>query len=302
MRRVLVALGAALGWLLWMVGVRRRVVMGNLRLAFPDWTDARRRAVARAMFMNLGRMVPDFLIAPTLSLEELDRIFVYEPGTLERIVEARDRGNGAVVCTAHFGNFENLAAIHNLKGYPITMITRRMAGGWFESLWRRGRARAGVQELVVTRGRTLQAALRAMREGRVLGYVIDQNMSARRAIFPTFFGVPAATAPTPAYLAIRAHAAVFFALDVPLPDGRHRIVIEGPLTVPDTGDRERDVLAFMQGLNDRLERWVRLYPERWYWVHRRWKTRPPVNRPEPGTAEAPGAAGNAPIDHGGGAG
>jgi len=294
-RRILGALGAALGWLLWAVRVRRGVVMGNLRLAFPDWTDARRRQVGRAMFMNLGRMAPDFLFATALTPAELERIFVYEPGMLERVLEARARGNGVVVCTAHFGNFENLAAVHNLKGYPITMITRRMAGGWVEKLWRGGRARAGVEELVVARGRTLQAALRAMRDGRVLGYVIDQNMSARRAIFPTFFGVPAATAPTPAYLALRTGAAIFFMLDVPLPDGRHRIVIEGPLEVPDTGDRDRDVLAFMQDLNDRLERWVRLYPERWYWVHRRWKTRPPAD----GDATvAQGAGREAPIDPG----
>ena len=278
MRRFLTAAGAFLGWLLWVLHVRRRVVMGNLRLAFPEWSEAERRAVGRRTFVNLGRMAPDFLFATRLSAEEIDRYFVHEPGALERILAARDRGRGVVVCTAHFGNFENLAAVHNMKGIPIAMITRPLQGGWVGRLWRRGRERSGVEELVVTRGQTLHAALRAMRRGRVLGYVIDQNMAAHRAVFPTFFGVPAATSPTPAYLAMRAGAQVFFTLDVPLPDGRHRIVIEGPLAPPDTGDRERDVLAFAQDLNDRLERWVRQYPEHWYWLHRRWKTRPP----EPG--------------------
>jgi KDO2-lipid IV(A) lauroyltransferase len=67
---------------------------------------------------------------------------------------------------------------------------------------------------------------------------------------------------------------VVFVLSVPLGDGRHKVILEGPLVPPDTGDRERDVLAFMQDLNDRLERWIRVYPDRWYWLHRRWKTRP----------------------------
>jgi KDO2-lipid IV(A) lauroyltransferase len=141
-------------------------------------------------------------------------------------------------------------------------------------LWRRARARAGVQDLVVHKGETLKAARRALGEGRVLGYVIDQNQPRRRAIFPTFFGVPAATSPTPAILALRTGAAVVFILAIPLGDGRHRVVIEGPLDVPRSGDRERDVLAFMQDLNDRLERRVREHPEQWYWLHRRWKTRP----------------------------
>jgi KDO2-lipid IV(A) lauroyltransferase len=227
--------------------------------------------------MNVGRMAPAFLLASRLSPDELDRAFVYDPGTLERVVAAIQAGKGVVVCTAHFGNFENLAAIHNMKGYPIAMISRPLKGGWFGRLWRGGRARAGVQELVVKRGQTLQAALRAMREGRVLGYVIDQNVPAHRAIFPTFFGVPAATSATPAWLALRSGAAVFFMVDVPLADGRHHVVIEGPLEVPRTGDRPRDVLAFMQDLNDRLERQVRAHPEQWYWLHRRWKTRPPID-------------------------
>jgi len=294
-------LGERLGDLLWFLRIRRRVVMENLRLAFPEWDERRRRQVGRGTFRNLGRMVADFLYVSRLRTEDLDRLLVYEPGMLERILEARDAGNGVVVCTAHFGNFENLAAVHNLRGIPIAMITRRMAGGWLADLWRRGRSRAGVQDIIVNKGQTLHAALRAMREGRILGYVIDQNMPLRRAIFPTFFGVPAATSPTPAYLALRSKAVIFFVVDVPLEDGRHRVVVEGPLRVPETGDRERDVLAFTQDLNDRLERWVRLYPEQWYWVHRRWKTRPPSSpgggRPAP-EGTGPAAGGPAPIDRG----
>jgi KDO2-lipid IV(A) lauroyltransferase len=140
--------------------------------------------------------------------------------------------------------------------------------------WRRARRRAGVEDLVVTKGETLKAARRALAAGRVLGYVIDQNQPRRRAIFPTFFGVPAATSATPALLARRTGAAVVFVVAVPLAGGRHRVVIEGPLDPPDTGDHARDALAFMQDLNDRLERWVRAHPECWYWLHRRWKTRP----------------------------
>jgi KDO2-lipid IV(A) lauroyltransferase len=161
------------------------------------------------------------------------------------------------------------------------MITRQMGKSGANDLWRAIRRRSGVEDLVVTKGSTLAAAVRAIRSGRFLGYVIDQNQALRHAIFPTFFGVPAATAPTPAVLAMRSGAAVVFTLSVPLGDGRHKVIFEGPLDPPDTGDRERDVLAFMQDLNDRLERWIRVYPDRWYWLHRRWKTRPPGEAARP---------------------
>ena len=273
-RAWLAAFGAALGALVWHLRIRRRVVLDNLRLAFPEKTEEERAAIARRTYRNLGQMIPDFVRVPFLPRSEIERMFVYEGW--DRFEEARARGKGIIAATGHFGNFDLLAAAHTLKGVPVTMIARKMGKSGANDLWRAIRRRSGVEELVVTKGSTLAAAVRAVRSGRNLGYVIDQNQPLRHAIFPTFFGVPAATAPTPAYLAMRSGAVVFFLLDVPLDDGRHRIVIEGPLEPPDTGDRDADVLAFMQDLNDRLERWVRKYPDRWYWLHRRWKTRPPA--------------------------
>jgi KDO2-lipid IV(A) lauroyltransferase len=270
--RVVAALGAALGWLAWQSRIRRRVVLDNLRLAFPEKTEAERRDIARRTYRNFGQMIPDFFRVPSLPRDALEGIFVHEGW--ENFEAARALGKGVIAATAHFGNFEVLAAAHTLRGVPITMISREMGKSGANDLWRKARLRAGVEDLVVTKGSTLSAAIRSLKAGRVLGYVIDQNQPRRRAIFPTFFGVPAATAATPALLAMRTGAAVVFAVSVPLGDGRHKVVIEGPLAPPDTGDRDADALAFMQALNDRLEHWIRLHPDRWYWLHRRWKTRP----------------------------
>lgn len=271
-RRWLYALGRGLGWLLWTLRVRRRVVLDNLRLAFPEKAEAERLGIARGTYRHLGQMAVEFLMAPRMSREELDQVLVYDG--LERIEAARALGKGVVCCTAHFGNWELLQAGSALRGIPLTSITRASASNPLDRLLQRVRARSGLREIGVKKGETLKAALRALRQNHVLGYVIDQNVSRRRAVFPTFFGVPAATAPTPAWFAMRHGAAVVFALAEPAGEGRYRVVIEGPLRPPDTGDRDRDTLAFLQDLNDRLERAVRRHPDHWYWLHRRWKTRP----------------------------
>ena len=284
-RRLLLALGWLVGWLGWVLHVRRRVILANLRLAFPEKSEAERRAIARRTLATLGRSTGEFLALPFLSRQELEALFVYDPGAWEGYLAARDRGKGVIACTAHFGNFEALASVHNLKGVKITTISRRMRPEWFDRAWRRARRSTGVEEVVVKPGDTLKGALRALKSGRVLGYVIDQNVHG--GIFPTFFGVPAATAATPYWLAARTGAAVVFVLDIPLLDGRHRILIEGPLDPPRSGDAERDALAFMQDLNDRLERRIREYPQLWYWLHRRWKTRPPGEVAPPARAAGP---------------
>jgi KDO2-lipid IV(A) lauroyltransferase len=273
-RWLLFALGAAVASVAWWLGIRRRVVLDNLALAFPDRSEAERMAIARATYRWLGRLLAETWHTPSLPPSAMDRIF--RPEGWEHMDAARARGKGVILCTAHMGNFEMVAAGLAMRGFPLTIVTRRMGRNFASDLIRNLRARSGVDELVATRGQTLQVALRALKEGRVLGYVIDQNQPAKRAVFPTFFGVPAATSPTPAILALRTGAPVIFAVTIPEPDGNHRVFVEGPLDMPRTGNRDRDVLAFMQDLNDRLERRVRQCPEAWYWLHRRWKTQPAV--------------------------
>ena len=282
-RPILMAFGSFLGWLGWTLGIRRGVVLGNLRLAFPEKSEAERRAIGRANYRHLGQMIPDFLRVPTLSPEALDRLLVYQGW--ECVEAARARGKGVIACTAHFGNFDLLSSANTRRGVPITQIAREMGKNVVNDLWREVRRRSGVDELVVKPGQTMRAIIKALKQNRVIGWTIDQNQPVR-PIFPTFFGVPAATASTPAFLARKTGCAIIFTLSVPLGDGRHQVLVEGPLEVPDTGDPEADDLAFMQLLNDKLEHWVRLHPERWYWVHRRWKTRPPATPP---AAAAPGA-------------
>ena len=285
-RTILVGLGHVLGWLLWISRIRRRVALDNLRLAFPEKSEAERRAILRAHCDHLGQMIPDFLRVPTLPPEELDRMFEYQGwDSYERAAEL---GKGVVACTAHFGNFDLLSSAHNRKGVPITQLSREMGANFFNELLHQARRRSGVHDLIISKGQTLRVLLRALKEQRTLGFVYDQN-EVEHPIFPTFFGVPAATTSTPAFLARRAGAAVIFVISVPLGGGRHRVVLEGPLVPRDTGDKEADDLAFMQLLNDKLEAWVRRHPERWYWLHRRWKTRPPAPGPAAARPPAPAA-------------
>jgi KDO2-lipid IV(A) lauroyltransferase len=270
MRRALLALGAFLGALAWTLGIRRRVVLANLALAFPEKPEPERRAIARACYRHFGRVAAEFLFLPRLSAADARALFDYEGW--EHVEAGQRSGRGLIACTAHFGNFEVLAAANTIAGTPITMVSRAMGRSWFNDAWRRTRAKAGVEDLVVGRGDVVRGAARALERGRVLGYVIDQSEPSHHAIFPAFFGVPAATSPTPAVLARRTGAAVVFTVAIPLGGGRHRVVIE-PVEVPQTGDRAADALALMQDLNDRLERRVRAHPECWYWFHRRWKRR-----------------------------
>ena len=107
-----------------------------------------------------------------------------------------------------------------------------------------------------------------MARGGCLGLLVDQKMN--DGIEATLFGQPAMTAPAAAALALRFRCPVISARVERIGPARFRMVCEAPLPLPDTGDRERDIAALTQTVNDTLERWIRARPDSWLWLHRRW--------------------------------
>jgi len=270
---LLLWVGRRLGDLLRLVGVRRRVARANLRQAFPEKTEAEREAILRAFYRHLGMLLVEFLRAPYLSMERAERLVEFDAEAYRRFEEDRARGKGAIVATAHFGNFELLGSFFARRGLPLSAITKRLPENAFNRFWLGQRRRAGLRELPDSG--SVREALKVLRSGGVLALMIDQNMIPRRAVFAPFFSRLAATTPAPAVLAERTGAPVYLVLMRRLPRGRHRVIIEGPIPFERSGDPAADRLAFTARLNRALEDRIREAPELWYWVHRRWKTRPP---------------------------
>jgi Lauroyl/myristoyl acyltransferase len=120
---------------------------------------------------------------------------------------------------------------------------------------------------------------RALREGKAVGFVADQGVLGLASTYVTFFGRPAKTPRGAAVFALRFNAPVLFVDGLRLPNGKYRIIIE-PVEAVRTGNREADVDAIVVRFTEMLEKWVRLFPEQYFWHHRRWKRQPPDTPPE----------------------
>ncbi len=270
---VLLAAGRVVGLLGWALRIRRGVALANLATAFPEQDERWRRRALFRFWQHLGRVVVEFLRSPALSPEDVDRLVDVDPDGYARFEAAYAEGKGAIVVTGHFGNFELLGAIWSRRKLRVTAITKRLSRNAFNDFWLEQRRRAGLLE--VPDSGSIRDILAVLRRREILAIMIDQNMIPRRAVFAPFFGKLAATTPAPAVFADRSGAPVFLVLMHPLPGGRHRVTLDGPIPFDRTGDREADVLAFTAKLNRLFEEHVRAEPHHWYWIHRRWKTRPP---------------------------
>ena len=265
-------LGDAIASVAYVIARRQRKVgMDNLSMAMPELSEAERVRIVWEVFRNLGRLLIEFSHFPKLSRDTIPDLVEYDG--LEHYLKARRRGKGVLCLTGHIGAWELCSFAHSVYGYPMKFLTRPIDNPLVDRLITHYRTCAGNE--IIDRRDAARTILKALRSNEAVGLLIDQNTTRSEGVFADFFGVPAATTPGMATLALRTGAAVipcYIRWDAGR--GRHIAHVDPPLELIDTGDREADVVANTTMFNKILEDFVREFPEQWLWIHRRWKTRP----------------------------
>jgi KDO2-lipid IV(A) lauroyltransferase len=270
-RSTALGLGASLGRALAVLDERHvAIARDNLRRAFPDWDPARLDSTARAVYAHFGRMLFDILWMQWRTPREVLRHVDVEGGQhVERAVAA---GRGVLYCTGHVGNWEVHAIALSLAYGPISVVARPLDNPALDA--RLCAFRSSTGNAVIYKRKALSQIIRALRAGRGVAILLDQNVQAKDGIFVDFFGRPAATTTVAAALAAKTGCALIPAHSELMPDGRYRLTYEPPVPWAPSGDHAADIARTTQELARRTEEWIRRRPEQWLWMHRRWKTRP----------------------------
>lgn len=248
----------------------RRITLENLRFALgSELPDARLKEIAPQVFENLGRNAFDFIKFPYLNKDNIDRVVTIK--NKENLERGYAKGRGIIIITAHFSNWELMAAALRLKGYPGTVIVRRIYFYKYDEYLNRTRKAHDVN--VIYRDESPRKALKALRDNNIVGIVADQDVDSVEGVFVNFFGHQAYTPAGPAALA-RVSGASLTPAFILRENGRYTLVIEKPIELADTGDKEKDLVENTQRWSSVVESYIRRYPEQWVWMHRRWKTKP----------------------------
>lgn len=263
-------IGDLTGDLLWLLAwPRRRITLINLRLCFPDWSEARRRQVGRAHFRAFAR---SFLDRFVLWFEPVER--------LRALVELRGlehyapfRGRPAILLAPHFVGIDAAGMRFQADAPGASMFANQKSRALTEVMTR-GRTRFGHSHILL-RNEGLRPALRLIRAGVPFYFLPDMDLGARDAVFVPFFGVPAATVTSVARLA-RATGAVV----IPFVTRMTETGYVAQLYPAWEGFPEDDLSASARRMNAFIEARVREMPEQYLWSHRRFKTRPP-GEPDP---------------------
>lgn len=270
-RRAALALGAALGRTLGALDRRHvAIAVDNLRHAFPDWPAERLARTAHAVYAHFGRVLLDILWLHGRPRE--DTLPLVEVVGAEHVRAAVARGRGVVLVTGHIGNWEMHGLAHGWTFGPIAVVARPLDNPELDRRLCAFRTSGG--NSVVYKQKALSTILKTLRGGGAVALLIDQNVQASDGIFVDYFGRAAATTTVAAAVALKTGAALLPCRTELLPDGRYRATYDPPLALPSTGSRTGDVAVLTQALTKRIEAWVRVQPDQWLWIHRRWKTRP----------------------------
>jgi len=263
-------IGAGLGHLSYrLLRSRREVTLENLRNACPDKSEQEIDAIALAVFRNMGKLFYEICWFTCMNDEEL--LGYVKISGMEHIQAAYEKGRGVLVLTAHFGNWELMPVLGALLKYPCSYVYRPLDTTALEKFLARTRTRYGGAK--IPKKRSFRKILKFLDRKGLVFLLMDQNVQRKEAVFVPFFSRPAATNKGLALLALKTGAPV-----VPIFLIREETGFKGLILpeVPriDTGDKEKDIEANTFAYNRVIESVVREYPEQWFWVHRRWKTRP----------------------------
>jgi KDO2-lipid IV(A) lauroyltransferase len=262
-------LARGLGAIWWhVVRFRRRVALENLARAFPEMTEAERRALGQATFAHLALTIFEFMRIPRYAASRFANVRVEG---LEHYETARKRGKGVLCVTAHLGSFELCIAAIAARVRPVSAVVKPFSDG-FDAFISNHRMSQGLTLISATHA--LRPILHTLDRNEPVVFVLDQNATRRIGVFVDFFGTPACTMSALAVIALRTGAPVLAASVHREPEGTHVITVHPEIRVEPGPTRQATIERMTQAYTRFIEEAIRRHPEQWLWTHRRWRTRP----------------------------
>jgi len=265
-------IGRLLGVLFYKIDKKhRKHTLNNLKIAFPDKSEKELNDISVKFYKNLGMV-----------FVEIFRLDKYNESNIDYFVESNFESikniygkQGILLLTAHFGNWELLAKTFGLKGYKGSVLARPLDNLYIEKILYRLRTASG-NKVIYNRENAVKNIISALNARGIVGFLPDENASKRIGVFADFFGIKACTMPGMANIAAKTKLPVIpaFIVRINEKDSKHRLIIEPPLDIKYTGDRKTDTMNILKIFNEKIEDIIKQYPEQWFWIHNRWKTRP----------------------------
>lgn len=256
---------------------RMDISLNNIQQSFGGCMDRdKAKRLNRRVIRHFGQMVFETPHTMRLNRDNLDRYLYF--ANEENFQGALEKGKGAFILTAHFGNWELMSAAIPLYFGGIAAIARPFDFQPLDQLVNELRSRFG--SVIIPKQRAMRKILMSLRQKKAVGILLDQNVAWYDGVFVNFLGRWACTNKGLALIAMKTGAPVIPTFSVRQEDGRYCIIFEDEVRLVSTGDKTRDVEENTALFTGMIEKYIRRYPDHWFWFHMRWKTLPYCKLPD----------------------
>ena len=250
-----------------LTNVRKNVTLDNLRRAFPGQTETEIRLNARKAFQNYGIAIVEFLWASNKPLETFRHVVhLANPDVMRN---ALNKGKGVVFLSGHYGAWEFMIPVPSAYfGVHVAGLAQRQRNERVDALIDGIRCRFG--NSTIPMGIASRGVLTALAGEKIVVILGDQS-GPKEAEFVDFFGRPAATHRGAAAFGLKAQAPIVMGFFVRQADGTHVLTFEEVDQVGLDPSSKHSVLELTRRHVAVLEKWIRMHPDHWLWMHKRWK-------------------------------
>ncbi len=251
----------------YIIPIRKKVVFDNLHKAFPDKSSKEIRIIAFACYKNFVTSLIEILYMPSMTKDEIINILPVE--NPELIKNRFDEGKGVILLSAHFGNWEYIATSVSARiNIPFHVVVKPQRNPYVNDWMNNVRTRW--INKIIPLGSSIRQVYKEIKEKNLVALVADQR-GPFEGIRVKFFNIDTAVYSGPAALAIKTGAPIIYGLTIRQPDYSYKIVLV-EIDLSNLPENEEDkIIEISQRHTSFLEKYIRLYPDQWFWMHKRWK-------------------------------
>jgi len=244
----------------------------HLTMCLPDKTKEEIEKIVKTIFQYETKNFVELLYFPKMNDKFFDSVASMTKEQKEIFNKLLERKKGVLALSAHFGNWEILAA-GVAKVFPVNVIAKKIYIDELNDMLVKYRNSKNVKVILRSETSSARKMIKALRNNEIIAMLIDQDTKVQ-SVFVDFFGMPASTPLGLASLALKTGTPVILCLDKRLPDNKHSFIISEEIIPPvSCGNFDEDVKNFTAKMTKYLEKYIRENPEQWVWFHERWKTK-----------------------------
>jgi KDO2-lipid IV(A) lauroyltransferase len=264
-RRAALFFGGCLGQIGWLTGLKRSLVLSNIKQALPQATEKDRRRIAARSARNFARTITEFVRCDGKDRQNVHDLVSIDG--LDLLREAIKAGNGAILITAHLGAWALYFSAISNAGIPISLLVGKQRNKRVDDFIHRI---PPPNDILIPKGRSaVKKILHSLNQGRCIVMVADQHAGSQ-GIMSDFLGRAAPTLSLPGAFFARNRPPVFTMAGNRVLDGRHQVTIR-PLAFDETLEKEALKQAVTDKFNQALGEAVIACPDQYFWYHRRWR-------------------------------